>query len=175
MVRYRAIIRWVSHVTWTLFSFYVRIIPGLPGQRKRAQPGYDLKCLRKREKVSIKNTNTNTLTKWSRNRFSIGNHQTNTTVITRWKFHCTQFCATNEPLWWKNIFLNHPGGASVCQFVLAMELVGVHHRHFAGIICFFAWSLSLMTLPLFAYFIRDWRLLNIILSAQGLPAVFFWW
>ncbi|KAL9968411.1 hypothetical protein ACROYT_G026787 [Oculina patagonica] len=67
------------------------------------------------------------------------------------------------------------GGASVCQFVLVTEFVGVRHRHSAGIICFFAWAFSLMTIPLFAYFIRDWRTLTIVLSAQGLPAIFVWW
>ena len=32
-----------------------------------------------------------------------------------------------------------------------------------------------MTIPLFAYFIRDWRKLTIVSSALGLPAIFVWW
>ena len=76
----------------------------------------------------------------------------------------------------KNQFLQFlPGGSGLVQFVLITELVGVRHRHSAGIISFFAWATSLMTIPLFAYFIRDWKLLNTVLSALGLPSLFFWW
>ena len=67
------------------------------------------------------------------------------------------------------------GGSGLVQFVLITELVGVQHRHSAGIISFFAWATSLMTIPLFAYFIRNWTLLNTVLSALGLPSLFFWW
>ena len=76
----------------------------------------------------------------------------------------------------KNQFLQFlSGGSGLVQFVLITELVGVQHRHSAGIISFFAWATSLMTIPLFAYFIRDWKLLNTVLSALGLPSLFFWW
>ena len=76
----------------------------------------------------------------------------------------------------KNQFLQFlSGGSGLVQFVLITELVGVQHRHSAGIISFFAWATSLMTIPLFAYFIRDWKLLNSVLSALGLPSLFFWW
>ena len=76
----------------------------------------------------------------------------------------------------KNQFLQFlSGGSGLMQFVLITELVGVQHRHSAGIISFFAWATSLMTIPLFAYFIRDWKLLNTVLSALGLPSLFFWW
>ena len=76
----------------------------------------------------------------------------------------------------KNQFLQFlSGGSGLVQFVLITELVGIQHRHSAGIISFFAWATSLMTIPLFAYFIRDWKLLNTVLSALGLPSLFFWW
>ena len=76
----------------------------------------------------------------------------------------------------KNQFLQFlSGGSGLVQFVLITELVGVQHRHSAGIISFFAWATSLMTIPLFAYFIRDWKLLNTVLSGLGLPSLFFWW
>ncbi|XP_073237426.1 uncharacterized protein [Porites lutea] len=90
------------------------------------------------------------------------------------------FAGAFSPLFWlfvsARFFVGFMlGGSGLVQFVLITELVGIQHRHSAGIISFFAWATSLMTIPLFAYFIRDWKLLNTVLSALGLPSLFFWW
>ncbi|CAH3192868.1 unnamed protein product, partial [Porites evermanni] len=90
------------------------------------------------------------------------------------------FAGAFSPLFWLFVSARFVvgfmlGGSGLVQFALITELVGVQHRHSAGIISFFAWATSLMTIPLFAYFIRDWKLLNTVLSALGLPSLFFWW
>ncbi|XP_032240300.2 organic cation transporter protein isoform X1 [Nematostella vectensis] len=67
------------------------------------------------------------------------------------------------------------GGSSLCQFILMTEFVGVRHRNVAATLVWFAWTCAFMATPLFAYFIRDWRILTIAVTVTGVPFSFFWW
>ncbi|KXJ29686.1 organic cation transporter protein [Exaiptasia diaphana] len=67
------------------------------------------------------------------------------------------------------------GGTSLNQFVLITEFVGPQHRNLAGTLVWFAWTFSYMALALFAYFLRDWQILTIVVSVTGIPFVLFWW
>ncbi|XP_049447050.1 solute carrier family 22 member 5-like [Epinephelus fuscoguttatus] len=64
----------------------------------------------------------------------------------------------------------------VAAFVLGTEILGPHVRTIfstAGVCLFFA--VGYMLLPLFAYFIRDWRMLLLGLTLPGFLYVPLWW
>ncbi|GFS26250.1 solute carrier family 22 member 15-like [Elysia marginata] len=65
------------------------------------------------------------------------------------------------------------GGCLVVNFVLPLEFVSPRWRTFCGCIGF--WAVGLMTLAPWAYFIRDWRKLNIAMSSCGITLLFLWW
>ncbi|KAK3788267.1 hypothetical protein RRG08_027001 [Elysia crispata] len=65
------------------------------------------------------------------------------------------------------------GGCLVVNFVLPLEFVSPRWRTFCGCIGF--WAVGLMTLAPWAYFIRDWRKLNIAMSCCGIVLLFLWW
>ncbi|GFO41936.1 solute carrier family 22 member 15-like [Plakobranchus ocellatus] len=65
------------------------------------------------------------------------------------------------------------GGCLVVNFVLPLEFVTPRWRTFCGCIGF--WAVGLMTLALWAYFIRDWRKLNIAMSCSSIVLLALWW
>ncbi|KXJ10286.1 Organic cation transporter-like protein [Exaiptasia diaphana] len=67
------------------------------------------------------------------------------------------------------------GSASLAMFVLMVEYVGVKHRAMAGTSLWYFFTISLMMLVLFAYLLREWRMLSIAAAAPGLLQVLFWW
>ncbi|KAL9983938.1 hypothetical protein ACROYT_G006187 [Oculina patagonica] len=67
------------------------------------------------------------------------------------------------------------GSSSLAMYVLLVEYVGKRHRHVIGTSLWYFWVISLMLLPLFAYFIRDWRTLAAAGAAPGILQIFFWW
>nr|XP_045008056.1 solute carrier family 22 member 5 isoform X2 [Jaculus jaculus]XP_045008057.1 solute carrier family 22 member 5 isoform X2 [Jaculus jaculus] len=64
----------------------------------------------------------------------------------------------------------------VAAFVLGTEILGKSVRIiFATLgVCIF-YAFGYMVLPLFAYFIRDWRMLLLALTGPGLLCVLLWW
>ena len=62
-----------------------------------------------------------------------------------------------------------------CVFNPGMEGVGASRRTLAGICILFFWCLGAFYLCLFAYFIRDWRYLEIALSVPGVLIFLLWW
>ncbi|RZC43204.1 organic cation transporter protein, partial [Asbolus verrucosus] len=56
------------------------------------------------------------------------------------------------------------GGTMVTSFVLVMELVGTKWRTPLGILYQIPFNLGHLTLPLFSYFLRDWRYFQIAIS-----------
>lgn len=67
-------------------------------------------------------------------------------------------------------------GAYLAIFVLLCESVPPSLRAFVGTCDEIMWSIGIMTLPIIAYFVKDWRLLQIVIS---LPLVivftYFWY
>uniref|UniRef100_A0A2A4K9Y1 Major facilitator superfamily (MFS) profile domain-containing protein n=1 Tax=Heliothis virescens TaxID=7102 RepID=A0A2A4K9Y1_HELVI len=62
------------------------------------------------------------------------------------------------------------GGTMVTSFVLTMELIGAKYRDTVGIIYQIPFNLGHLTLPLFAYYLRDWSTFQLAIS---LPSVLF--
>ncbi|XP_068633910.1 organic cation transporter protein-like isoform X2 [Battus philenor] len=62
------------------------------------------------------------------------------------------------------------GGTMVSSFVLTMEIIGAKYRETVGIIYQIPFNLGHLTLPLFAYFLRDWNTFQLAIS---LPSVLF--
>jgi len=67
------------------------------------------------------------------------------------------------------------GGGAMGIYVLALEFVGVKHRHVAGTSIWYAWALALVMLAGLAYAVRDWRWLSIVCAAPGLISFAGWW
>ncbi|CAG5134983.1 unnamed protein product [Candidula unifasciata] len=65
------------------------------------------------------------------------------------------------------------GGCLVVNFVLPLEFVTPKWRTFCGCIGF--WAVGLMLLAPWAYFLRDWRLLNIAMASTSLTLLPLWW
>ena len=55
--------------------------------------------------------------------------------------------------------------ATTCSFVLAIEVFGPNYRAVAGGLYWLFWSFGFLTLPCIAYFVKDFRKLQIILAA----------
>ncbi|XP_006888148.1 PREDICTED: solute carrier family 22 member 5 [Elephantulus edwardii] len=64
----------------------------------------------------------------------------------------------------------------VAAFVLGTEILGKSVRIIFSTlgVCIF-YSFGYMLLPLFAYFIRDWRMLLLALTVPGVLCLMFWW
>ncbi|KAK7485174.1 hypothetical protein BaRGS_00023584 [Batillaria attramentaria] len=71
------------------------------------------------------------------------------------------------------------GIARICVFlnglVIGMELVGPQSRTFAAMAIEIVWCGGELLLVLFAYFIRNWRWLEIALSIPSIVLLFYWW
>jgi len=59
--------------------------------------------------------------------------------------------------------------------IAAMEMVGPSKRLYAGVICQFFFSTGYILTAGFAYFIKDWRILQAALSAPGILFLCYWW
>ncbi|XP_063223494.1 organic cation transporter protein-like isoform X2 [Bacillus rossius redtenbacheri] len=66
-------------------------------------------------------------------------------------------------------------GVFLVAYVLAMEMVGPRKRLHVGVICQFFFTGGYMLTALFAYFIRDWRMLQVALSLPGVLFLSYWW
>uniref|UniRef100_A0A1I8PJ79 Major facilitator superfamily (MFS) profile domain-containing protein n=1 Tax=Stomoxys calcitrans TaxID=35570 RepID=A0A1I8PJ79_STOCA len=66
-------------------------------------------------------------------------------------------------------------GVFLVAYVIAMEMVGTSYRLFAGVACQMFFSVGFMLTAGFAYFIRDWRWLQIALTLPGLLFMCYHW
>lgn len=66
-------------------------------------------------------------------------------------------------------------GVFLVAYVIAMEMVGPSKRLFAGIFVMMFFSVGFMLTALFAYFIHDWRGLQIGLTLPGLLFLSYYW
>ena len=60
-------------------------------------------------------------------------------------------------------------------FVMACEMIPAKHRTFAGVIIEVFWGLATCLLALFAFLIRDWRYLQLLLVLAELLTVPLFW
>ncbi|KAK7108509.1 organic cation transporter protein-like isoform X2 [Littorina saxatilis] len=61
------------------------------------------------------------------------------------------------------------------SFVIGMEIVGPSKRTFAGMAIEYIWVAGELLLLLCAYFIRNWRYLEIAVSVPSVGLLFYWW
>ncbi|XP_076444570.1 organic cation transporter protein-like [Babylonia areolata] len=66
-------------------------------------------------------------------------------------------------------------GAFLVSYTLSTELVGPKYRVVAGFVIQSFYSVGFMTLAGIAYFIRNWRYLEIAITAPALLFVVYWW
>ncbi|XP_069673393.1 organic cation transporter protein isoform X2 [Periplaneta americana] len=66
-------------------------------------------------------------------------------------------------------------GVFLVAYVIAMEMVGPTKRLFAGVVCQFFFTTGYILTAAFAYFIKDWRILQASLSAPGIIFLSYWW
>ncbi|XP_022916168.2 organic cation transporter protein-like [Onthophagus taurus] len=66
-------------------------------------------------------------------------------------------------------------GVFLVAYVIAMEMVGPKKRMIAGTVCQMFFSLGYMLTALFAYYIREWRHLQIALTVPGIAFFCYWW
>ncbi|KAI8045775.1 organic cation transporter-like protein [Drosophila gunungcola] len=66
-------------------------------------------------------------------------------------------------------------GVFLVAYVIAMEMVGPDKRLYAGIFVMMFFSVGFMLTALFAYFVHDWRWLQIALTLPGLLFLSYYW
>ncbi|XP_055853387.1 organic cation transporter protein-like [Episyrphus balteatus] len=66
-------------------------------------------------------------------------------------------------------------GVFLVAYVIAMEMVGPTYRLFAGVVCMMFFSVGFMLTAAFAYFITDWRWLQIGLTLPGVLFMSYYW
>nr|CAD7588640.1 unnamed protein product [Timema genevievae] len=66
-------------------------------------------------------------------------------------------------------------GVFLVAYVIAMEMVGPNKRLFAGVVCQFFFTAGYILTALIAYFIDDWRMLQVALSLPGIVFISYWW
>ncbi|XP_041369553.1 organic cation transporter protein-like [Gigantopelta aegis] len=66
-------------------------------------------------------------------------------------------------------------GEFMIAFVIAMELVGPSKRTFVGLVIEVFWCIGLIILSGLAYFIRDWRHLQLSVTAPAVLFFLYWW
>jgi MFS family permease len=67
------------------------------------------------------------------------------------------------------------GGTMVTSFVLVMEIIGIKWRELISVLYQIPFNLGHLTLPLFAYFIRDWDRLQFALSIPSIILISYYW
>ena len=63
----------------------------------------------------------------------------------------------------------------VSAAVLAIELFPAEQRTFAGVAIEFFWAVGYVTVLPFAYFIRNWRYLQLAITLPMILTVSFYW
>ncbi|XP_055585431.1 organic cation transporter protein-like [Uranotaenia lowii] len=66
-------------------------------------------------------------------------------------------------------------GVFLVAYVIAMEMVGPNDRLYAGVVCMMFFSVGYMLTAGFAYYIHDWRTLQIALTLPGIVFLSYWW
>ncbi|XP_035472790.2 solute carrier family 22 member 2-like [Scophthalmus maximus] len=66
-------------------------------------------------------------------------------------------------------------GGWVAGYVLITEIVGVEYRRTVGVIYQMFFSVGILLLPLLAYFITDWRWLQVVITAPYLLFLSYYW
>ncbi|KAL6096172.1 slc22a2 [Pungitius sinensis] len=66
-------------------------------------------------------------------------------------------------------------GGWMVGYVLITEIVGVEYRHTVGVIYQMFFSVGILLLPLLAYFIPDWRWLQIVISVPYILFMSYYW
>lgn len=56
-----------------------------------------------------------------------------------------------------------------------MEMVGPEKRLFAGVVCQCFFTTGYILTAFFAYFVKDWQMLQIAISLPGLLFLCYWW
>ncbi|CAH1381289.1 unnamed protein product [Tenebrio molitor] len=67
------------------------------------------------------------------------------------------------------------GGSMVMSFVLVMEIIGLKWRTMFGILYQIPFNLGHGTLPLFAYFLRDWRHFHLAITVPVVLLFSYYW
>ncbi|XP_037304887.1 solute carrier family 22 member 2-like [Pungitius pungitius] len=66
-------------------------------------------------------------------------------------------------------------GGWMSSYVLLTEIVGVQYRRTVGILFQMFFSVGVLVLPLLAYFIPDWRWLQVVISVPYVFFLFYYW
>lgn len=66
-------------------------------------------------------------------------------------------------------------GVFLVAYVIALEMVGPKKRMFAGVACQLFFTTGYIMIAGFAYWIRDWRWLQIAISVPGALFFSYWW
>uniref|UniRef100_A0A667ZU44 Solute carrier family 22 member 3 n=2 Tax=Myripristis murdjan TaxID=586833 RepID=A0A667ZU44_9TELE len=66
-------------------------------------------------------------------------------------------------------------GSWIVAYVLITEIVGVEYRRTVGIIYQMFFSVGVIVLPLLAYFITDWRWLQVVITAPYILFLSYYW
>ncbi|CAO1305326.1 unnamed protein product [Diamesa hyperborea] len=67
------------------------------------------------------------------------------------------------------------GGTMVTSFVLVMEIIGIKWRELISVLYQIPFNLGHLTLPLFAYYLRDWHSLQFALSIPSVLLLSYFW
>lgn len=76
---------------------------------------------------------------------------------------------------WRFVTAVATGGSLVVSFVLVMELVGDKWRELISIVYHIPFNIGYATLPVFAYFLRDWRFLQFAISIASVVLLSYYW
>uniref|UniRef100_A0A8C7K0P9 Solute carrier family 22 member 3 n=1 Tax=Oncorhynchus kisutch TaxID=8019 RepID=A0A8C7K0P9_ONCKI len=66
-------------------------------------------------------------------------------------------------------------GGWVAGYVLITELVGVEYRRTVGVVYQMFFSVGILILPLISYFIKDWRWLQVVITAPYILFLSYYW
>ncbi|XP_047110116.1 organic cation transporter protein-like [Schistocerca piceifrons] len=66
-------------------------------------------------------------------------------------------------------------GVFLVAYVIAMEMVGPSKRMVAGVLCQVFGTIGYLLTAFFAYFIKEWRILQIAFSVPGVLFLSYWW
>lgn len=67
------------------------------------------------------------------------------------------------------------GGTMITSFVFVMEIIGTEWRTVLGILYQIPFNCGHLLMPLFSYYVRDWRYFQIIISAPSLFLISYYW
>ncbi|XP_068564612.1 solute carrier family 22 member 2-like [Cebidichthys violaceus] len=75
----------------------------------------------------------------------------------------------------RSIFGFGAKGGWMSAYVLLTEIVGVEYRRMVGILYQMFFSVGVLLLPLLAYFITDWRWLQLVISVPNILFLSYYW